>query len=154
MFTLDKVPPEQDLVLLATGTGLAPYMSVIRTELVAGLKRKFIVAHGARMSSDLGYRGELEGLSRQWPNVVYAAAITRPCKDPTWSGHTGRLQELFHRGVLDELAGERISPRRFDVFLCGHPGMIETVGALMAERGFVKGTARDPGNLHVEEYWK
>lgn len=143
MFTLDKVPPEQDLLLIATGTGLAPYMSMIRTELVGGLERRFIVAHGARLSSDLGYRGELEGLARQWPNVVYVPAITRPCKDPAWCGQTGRLQDVLQRGAIDEVAGERILPQRFDIFLCGNPGMIETVGALMAERGFVKGTVRE-----------
>jgi ferredoxin--NADP+ reductase len=154
MFTLDRVPEEQNLLLLATGTGLAPYMSMIRTELVAGIKRTFVVAHGARMSADLGYRGELEGLAREWPNVRYVPAITRPCKDPTWSGETGRLQELLQRGVLDGVAGERIAPERFDVFLCGNPGMIEAVAVLMRERGFVRGKGRDPGNMHVEEYWK
>jgi ferredoxin--NADP+ reductase len=154
MFTLDKIAPEKSLLLVATGTGLAPYMSMIRTELTANISRRFILVHGARLSSDLGYRSELEALSRQWDHVAYLPAITRPCKDPTWTGHSGRLQQLVEQGALDDAAEEHIIPERFDVFLCGNPGMIESVGALMAKRGFVKGTKRDPGTLHIEEYWK
>lgn len=154
LFTLDRVPPGRDLLLLATGTGLAPYMSMIRTELAAGLKRRFLIAHGARVQADLGYRAELEELASCRPEVAYLPAVTRGGNDPSWRGHTGRLQDLLERGVLDEVAGGRILPHRFHVFLCGNPGMIETVGAVMAKRGFVRDTPRAPGTLHAESYWR
>ena len=154
LFTLDRVPPGQDLLLLATGTGLAPYMSMIRTEPAAGSNRRFIIAHGARLQADLGYRAELETLARRRSNVAYVPTVTRGGDDPAWRGHTGRLQDLLARRILDDIVGRSILPPGFDVFLCGNPGMIEAVGALMTERGFVRDTPRAPGNLHMEEYWR
>ena len=62
LFTLDKVAPGKAVVLIATGTGLAPYISMRRTMLIEDAQRKFVVLHGARYSWDLGYRAELENL--------------------------------------------------------------------------------------------
>ncbi|MCP4569333.1 MAG: hypothetical protein GY841_17300 [FCB group bacterium] len=59
MLSLDAVPAEFNVVLIATGTGVAPYMSMIRTEISGGLNRRFAVIHGARHSSDLDYHSEL-----------------------------------------------------------------------------------------------
>ena len=53
MFTLDQVPADQNVVLVATGTGLAPYMSMIRTELTTSCRRRFAIIHGARHSGKL-----------------------------------------------------------------------------------------------------
>src|SRR5664279_3756914 len=59
MFTIDRIPPGRAVLLIATGTGLAPYMSMLRTLLVNDSSRPFVVLHGARYSWDLGYRGGL-----------------------------------------------------------------------------------------------
>ena len=64
VFTLDRVPPGKAVVFIATGTGLAPYISMLRTMLVNETQRRFVVLHGARFGWDLGYRGELESLAR------------------------------------------------------------------------------------------
>ncbi|MEY4004852.1 MAG: hypothetical protein RLZZ221_948, partial [Verrucomicrobiota bacterium] len=71
LFTLDRVAPGKSVVLVATGTGLAPYISMLRTMLISDATRKFVVLHGSRYSWDLGYRGELESLARIRPNFTY-----------------------------------------------------------------------------------
>jgi ferredoxin--NADP+ reductase len=153
LFTLDRVAPGKSVVLIATGTGLAPYVSMLRTMLIADTARKFVVLHGARCSWDLGYRGELESLARIRSNFTYIPSITRPEQDPHFSGLAGRIQKLLEQGVVEQLSGVRLDPAETDVFLCGNPEMITHVKTLLESRGFTKDHGKQSGTMHVEEYW-
>jgi ferredoxin--NADP+ reductase len=152
VFTLDKAPGKH-ILMIGTGTGLAPYMSMLRSELVCGGPRQFVIVHGARYSWDLGYRAELTGLARHCPNFHYMPVITRPQEDTTWRGRSGYLQNLIASGAIEEETGLELTPDNFDIFLCGNPGMIETVIELALARGFVRDKGHDIGTLHTEEYW-
>jgi len=153
VFTLDRIPPGHHALLVATGTGLAPYMSMLRSELSDGGPRCFVVIHGARISADLGYRKEISALARQYTLLTYIPAVSRPHEDPTWSGRSGYLQDVLLSGIIEERAGRVVSPEHFHVFLCGNPKMIEAATARLIDRGFVKDKPREPGTLHTEEYW-
>lgn len=153
VFTLDKVERSKNVLMIATGTGLAPYMSMIRTNLECLGDRKFVVVHGARYSWDLGYRAELTVLARHCPGLTYIPVITRPKDDVTWQGRSGYLQSIITSQVVEEECGLDLTPDNFHVFLCGNPGMIETVISLLTERGFVRDKGHDIGTLHTEEYW-
>ena len=153
VFTLDRVPPAKAIVLIATGTGLAPYISMLRTMLVSETQRRFVVLHGARFGWDLGYRGELESLARLRPNFTYLPSITRPEQDPSFHGHTGRVQALLEKGLIEKESGVALEPAQADVFLCGNPDMIKAVKLMLEGRGFDSGQPGKPGNIHVEEYW-
>jgi ferredoxin/flavodoxin---NADP+ reductase len=153
VFTLDRVSPDKAVVLIATGTGLAPYISMLRTMLVKETQRRFVVLHGARFGWDLGYRGELESLARLRPNFTYLPGITRPDQDPSFRGHTGRIQTLLEQGVVEKESGVALDPSQAEVFLCGNPDMIKAVKAMLEVRGFNTGQPGKPGTIHVEEYW-
>jgi len=153
LFTMDRVPPGKAVLLVATGTGLAPYMSMLRTLLIGDAERKFIVLHGARCSWDLGYRAELESLARLRPNLVYIPSITRPEQDPHFRGQTGRIQKLLELGVVENQAATRLDPAEMDVFLCGNPDMITQVKTFLEGRGFKPDHGKEVGTIHVEEYW-
>ena len=153
MFTLDRVPTDKAVLLVATGTGLAPYVSMLRTMLIRETERRFVVLHGARVSWDLGYRAELESLTRLRPNFTYVPTILQPDQDPHFRGQTGLIQTLLEHGVVERLAGLPLDPTRMDAFLCGNPGMIMAVKALLQARGFTPDHGKQPGTIHVEEYW-
>lgn len=153
VFTLDKVAPEKAVILIATGTGLAPYISMLRTMLVNDGQRRFVVLHGARYSYDLGYRGELESLARLRPNFTYIPSITRPDQDPHFIGYTGRIQTLVEQGVLEKESGVTLDPARAEVFLCGNPDMVKIVSEMLAKKGFAGKGGAGPATIHVEEYW-
>jgi len=153
LFTLDRVPADKAAVLIATGTGLAPYMSMLRTLLMTETQRRFVVLHGARFSWDLGYRGELESLARLRPNFTYIPSITRPDQDPNFRGHSGRIQALLEQGVIEQSSGAPLDPAQAEVFLCGNPEMVQTVKALLEARGFRADHGKDLGTIHLEEYW-
>jgi ferredoxin--NADP+ reductase len=152
VFTLDKAPGKH-ILMIGTGTGLAPYMSMLRSELVCGSERKFVVVHGARYSWDLGYRTELVGLARHCDNFKYIPVITRPADDVTWRGRSGYLQNLIASGAIEEEAGLALTPDNFDIFMCGNPGMIESIIGWAEARGFTRDKGHDIGTLHTEEYW-
>ena len=153
VFTLDRVPPGKAVILIATGTGLAPYISMLRTMLVNDTQRRYVVLHGARFSWDLGYRGELETLARLRPNFTYIPSITRQDQDPGFRGQVGRIQALLEQGVVEREAGLELDPALADVFLCGHPDMINSVKGMLAARGFTPDHGKQTGTIHVEEYW-
>jgi ferredoxin--NADP+ reductase len=153
IFTLDRVAPDKSVILIATGTGLAPYISMLRTMLMHETQRKFVVLHGARYSWDLGYRGELESLARLRPNFTYIPSITRPDQDPHFHGRTGRIQTVLEEGAVEKDSGVALDPAQADVFLCGNPEMVKVVKAQLEAKGFAVGDSKNPGNIHVEEYW-
>lgn len=153
VFTLDRVPPEKSVILIATGTGLAPYISMLRTMLVKETQRRFVVLHGARYGWDLGYRGELESLARIRPNFTYIPSITRPDQDQHFHGRSGRIQTLVEQGVIEAASGVGLNPAQAEVFLCGNPEMVKSVQDLLAVKGFTTSHGKESGTIHVEEYW-
>lgn len=154
MFTLSDVPEDKNVVLIATGTGLAPYMSMLRTHLSVDTWRRYAVLHGARHSWDLGYRAELATMQQLCPSFIYIPQISRPRNEHIqWNGFTGYVQDLWTGGPLDERWGNHPDPSDTHVFLCGNPLMCDDMMALLEAEGFKEHTRRRPGDVHVERYW-
>lgn len=154
MFTLADIPEEQNAVLIATGTGVAPYMSMLRTEAASGLKRRFAVIHGADRSYDLGYHSELSTLDMVCPTFSYLPILAKPEAEPVpWSGQKGFAQDLWKSGVIENAWGIRPTPENTHVFLCGNPLMIQNMTAALEPEGFVTHTKKQPGQIHTEQYF-
>jgi ferredoxin--NADP+ reductase len=154
LFTMREVPKDAHVVMVATGTGLAPYMSMIRTEMVCGGPRRFAVLHGARHSWDLGYQSELFTTQRLCRNFTYIPTVSRPADEPVrWTGHTGYVQALWRSGVLERAWELRPTPENTHIFLCGSPGMIDEMTKLLQDEGFKVHEKSAPGQIHVERYW-
>lgn len=154
MFTLDMIEGEPNILLIGTGTGLAPYMSMLRTHLVCGEARKFGIIHGARHSWDLGYRSELITLKHMCSNMTYLPIISRPKNEVTpWGGLTGYVQDAWESPVLEKNWGGKPSPEDTHIFLCGGPTMIEHMISKLEAAGFLEHTRKNPGNIHAERYW-
>lgn len=153
IFTLDQVPENKNVVLIATGTGLAPYMSMLTSELTCGSPRLYAVLHGAYHSWDLGYRSELLAMQHMCSNFTYKATIDRPEDEPVkWTGCVGWVQDLWKQGFVDEAWGFHPTPENTDIFLCGNPGMIDEMVELLFDEGYREHSPREPGEIHVERY--
>ncbi len=153
-FTLQKVPEDANIVLVATGTGLSPCMGIIRSHLDPDSKRKFALIQGARHSSELGYRSELDALGRICENFTYINTISRPDDEPVpWSGHSGYVQEIWQSGMIAEIWGFEPTPENTHVFASGSPAMCETMAEIMVESGYTEQTFKEAGQFHIERFW-
>jgi ferredoxin-NADP reductase len=131
-------------LLVASGTGLAPFMSMIETLRDRGQTRDLVLLHGVSHDFDLAWRSQLEELaaSGAFP-VRYAGTVSRPQNCPNWTGLTGRVEAIVE-GQLDQ---HRLTPEDTTIYLCGNPDMIEAVEAMAAARGF------PPEQVRKELYW-
>jgi ferredoxin/flavodoxin---NADP+ reductase len=153
-FTFDHVPEDASVVLVATGTGLAPYVSMLCTHLRFGTQRRVAILHGVRNSWDLGYRSTLMTMQHLRSNVTYVPVISRPAGEPApWAGATGHVQDAWKGPALAQAWGARPTPKDTHVFLCGSPHMIDDMARFLASEGFREHTDDVPGEVHVERYW-
>jgi len=152
MFTLDQVSEERNVVLIATGTGVAPYMSMLRSN---ALRRKgrIMVIHGAANSWDLGYSSELKLLASMFPNFSYYPTITEPKNEPTgWEGDTRFIREIWEDDFAQKQWKISPSPEDTEFFLCGNPRMVDGMKESLAKDGFTEHKRKEPGQIHAEEF--
>lgn len=153
-FTLDDIPEDKNLVMVATGTGLAPFMSMIRTFMNPDFKRHVTILHGVRYPWDLAYRGELLSMARSTGKITYIPTVSRAKKnDIPWSGEHGYVQRLWSEGVVKQQLGYDPTPDDTHFMLCGSPNMIEDLIEELKVDGFKVHTKKEPGQVHFEKYW-
>lgn len=152
-FTMEEIPPGKDLVMVSTGTGIAPFVSMLRTHRGQDRWRRFILINGTRQSADLGYCEELESIEREDDSVTYIPLVTREPDGSDWEGLRGRVQTVLEPDRFKKLVGTPLDPGQCHVFLCGNPAMIDAVEQMLKAQGFVTDDRDAPGNLHFERYW-
>lgn len=152
-FTLHGVPEGKDLVMVATGTGLAPYISMLKTYRGTGRWRRFVLIHGVRLCRDLGYVEELERIAAEDPSFVFIPSCTREPEGSDWKGVRGRVTHLFEPATFEKAAGFALRAGEAHVFLCGNPDMLNQVEAMLHGQGLVTQTRKQPGDIHLERYW-
>jgi ferredoxin--NADP+ reductase len=138
-FTLNREKRRNHL-LLCTVTGVAPFVSYIRTLARDARDNKFPEGHrlflleGASRSWEFGYLEELKRIADEVPWLKYVPTVSRPWEDPKWTGEVGRVDDLIRKYThLWELTPETTS-----AYLCGHPKMIENGGGILARSGWTK----------------
>ncbi len=146
-FTLEHTVGADDRrlkIFIAAGTGLAPFVSIVRSRLLRDPEadlRDLVLLHGASYPEDLGYREELEAARSR--GLHYAVTISRPKQRPDWQGDRGRVEDYVLPERLEELEKRvglepgGLGPRRAVVYICGLQGTIGASIERLAERGFV-----------------
>jgi len=151
VFRLAETPENQDIVMIATGTGMAPYLSFLRSYLTDRPESKMAIIQGAAKQWDLGYYSELTFLENSFKNFAYLPTLTEA--DQTWNGHQFWIEEMLEKDLLMDEAGITIDPEKTHFFLCGNPKMVENVSGWLFKKGYTKHSRKIPGALHVEEFW-
>jgi ferredoxin--NADP+ reductase len=152
---LDNLLPGRTLYLLATGTGLAPFMSIIRDLDTYEKNEKVVLVHGCRQIAELAY-GEkitqalpkheyLGGLIRD--KLIYYPTVTRePFR------HRGRVTDLITSGQLFNDTGlPPFDAEQDRAMLCGSPQMLQDMKNLLEDRGFVEGSSGKPASYVIEK---
>jgi Flavodoxin reductases (ferredoxin-NADPH reductases) family 1 len=152
--TLARFTPADDLWLIASGTGLSAYLSMLRDPATWRDYKRIFVVHGVRTGDELAYRDALEQ-PRDFPGMTPGQLVYLPVasREALPGKPVARLTTLLADGRLEALAGAALDPERSRVMLCGNPGMVADARKLLAARGFAPGRRGVPGNLAVENYW-
>jgi ferredoxin--NADP+ reductase len=146
--------PGKRLYLLSTGTGLAPFMSMIRDPEIYDQYEHVILAHGVRVASELGYadyiKHELpqhEYLGEQiQKQLLYYPTVTREPFE-----NQGRLTDLLEIGKLtSDLGMPLLDPEHDRVMICGNQAMLDELVALLKARGFREGKSHEQGHYTIE----
>ncbi|HEX3852722.1 MAG TPA: ferredoxin--NADP reductase [Polyangiaceae bacterium] len=146
--------PGKRLYLLSTGTGLAPFMSMIRDPETYEQYEHVILAHGVRTTSELGYadyiRHELpqhEYLGEQvQKQLLYYPTVTREAFE-----NQGRLTDLIDTGKLTADVGmPELNPEHDRVMICGNPSMLDELVSRLEARGFREGKSHEAGHYTIE----
>lgn len=150
-FTLAKTPEAKELWLMATGTGLAPYIAMLRTDEPWKRYSKIVVVHGVRLAQDLAYTAEFETFTNAHPDqFVYIPALTRESAEGALEG---RIPGLLKSGVLEEAAGCQMTAENSVVMLCGNPAMLDDMEAYLETRQMKRHRSKSPGHIVLERYW-
>jgi len=151
-FTLAWVPDADDLFLVATGTGLAPFVSILRDEEVWTRFRRIVLVHGVRESSQLAYQNEFAERAKAHENrLIWVPVVSRePAAENVLHG---RVTSMLESGELEKFAGISLSDRSH-VMLCGNPEMIVDMTALLEARGLRRHRQRKPGHVTSEKFWE
>jgi len=154
----DGTIDERTLVLVASGTGLAPFVSYVLHLKAMGSKRRIALLHGARNAKELGYRDLFERLAKEG-TLIYLPTISRPSEPGSegWIGHTGRVESLLvpkgdGMSALESALGiNRISPSDTFFHICGYSGTIDNVIAILQPLGFVSNrNKRQDGSFDIK----
>jgi ferredoxin--NADP+ reductase len=150
IFTLETVEPAETLWLLATGTALGVYLSILRSREPWDLFERVVLVHGVRQASDLTYGETLAGIAeRRGERFKFVPAVSRETVPDALSG---RITDLLTGGGLEATVGAAIDRHTSHVMLCGNSAMIKDAKLILEERGLARHKRHAPGQYTTEQY--
>ncbi|OOG28771.1 ferredoxin--NADP(+) reductase [Thioalkalivibrio denitrificans] len=149
-FTLSELPDADILWLMATGTAIGPYLSMLRTDTPWKRFKRVVLVHAVRTADELTYRDVIEGFRDHGRQFSFVPFVSR-------EAHPGALPGRVPAAIRDESLERRVdlplSPDTSQVMLCGNPEMVRDATEVLKERGMRKNRRRTPGHITTEHYW-
>ena len=154
--TTDRFEAGRDLWMLATGTGLAPFLSILHDFETWERYENLVLVQSVRTQQELAYEDLIRGFEHSEyyaefaHKLRYLRIVTR---EPVPGTLRDRVTKLLASGVLEENVGLRLDHDRSRIMLCGNPEMVEDSRSILTGRGFRVSRRGEPGHLAVENYW-
>lgn len=154
--TISGFTPGKDLWLLASGTGLGPFLSILRDPTTWQTYDNLVLVHSVRHADELAYCDEIESiphedlLAASSAQLRYMPVVTRD----HWPGAlTARIPQLMADGRLEQAAGVKLDLQRSRIMVCGNPQMARELRGQLLARNFRPNQRGAPGQLAFENYW-
>ena len=149
--TLDEVPPGEHLWMLATGTALGPFLSILGTGAPWQRFERVVLVHAVRRAEELSYQEQIRALLARHPGqFVFVPVVSREDSDFALGG---RIPKAIEDGRLEARAGIKLEAKASRLMVCGNPAMVADTVHALERRGLKKHRRRDPGQISVENYW-
>jgi ferredoxin--NADP+ reductase len=150
-FTLKQVPAGRDLWLLATGTGVAPFLSIIKSAEVWEKFAQVILVYAVRQWDDIAYSELIEDTKAQYGDrFTFVPFVSREKVEGSIHGH---IPACLSNGTIERVAGRELSLQHSQFMLCGNPGMVQDALQALEQRGFVRSVDGQSGQITLEAYW-
>ncbi len=148
---LDEVPQAKHLWLMATGTGVGPFLSILDTAEPWQRFERVVLVYAVRTLAELSYQSRIAAVqAAHGEQFVFIPFISRERTDFSMDG---RIPQAIQDGSLEARAGISFSTENSQIILCGNPAMIEDSQKALSELGLRKHRRREPGQITVESYW-
>lgn len=154
--TTDRFQGGKDLWMLSTGTGLAPFLSMLWDIENWRQYENLILVHSVRVAAELAYRDTIEAFNRHelfrefGPKLKYVPIVTREAREKTLDA---RITTVIADGRLEAASGVALDLERSRIMICGNPEMVSETRKLLSGRGFRTSRRAEPGQMAVENYW-
>ena len=150
LLTLKQLAPASKLFLIATGTGVGPFLSILKTTEVWQQFKQVSLVHAVRFAEELSYAESIASLKNAHPaQFHYQPIVSREAAPDTLSG---RIPKLIENNQLEQALG-MIIDEDSQILLCGNPEMVQEATNVLTQRGLSRHTRRDPGHISIEKYW-
>lgn len=148
---LSEIPDASALWMLATGTAVGPFLSILNSALAWERFEYLVLAHAVRRAEELSYSEDIARLVQYGGGRLrFAPFVSREDAD---GAIRGRIPAALESGALQERAGLDISPADTQFMICGNPQMVKDTTAVLQARGFERNRRRKPGHITMENYW-
>lgn len=150
-FSVSEVRPADVLWCLATGTGIGPFLSILRTPEPWEKFGRIVLVHAVRFAEELTYRDVIAAIGAAHPGAFTAIPVVSRSAHP--DALAGRIPELIRDGRLEARAGLALAAENSHAMLCGNPAMVADTQAVLEARGLRRHRRKEPGHITVETYW-
>lgn len=151
-FVLEEIPECRTLWMLATGTAIGPYLSILQEGRDLARFDHIVLVHAARYARDLSYLPLMQQLQRQFNGKLKIQTVVS--RETVPGSLTGRVPALIESGALEAAVGLTMDADSSHIMLCGNPQMVRDTQQLLKEsREMRKHLRRKPGHITSEHYW-
>jgi ferredoxin--NADP+ reductase len=148
--TASEIPPAPHLWMVATGTGIGPFLAILKSAPVWDKFEKVVLCYSVSYAGELAYRDVIEKIAAQHPDqFCFVPIVTR---EPVEGALGYRVPTIMADGSLEAFTGLTINGDNSHVMMCGSSDMITDVSAALVARGMHKHRRRDPGHFTTEKY--
>lgn len=148
--TINEVPEVDHLWLMATGTGVGPFLSSLKTEEPWQRFKKIVLGYSVRLAEELSYTETISRLLEEHPDQMeFVPFVTR---EVTEGAFNSRITTAIESGELEKRVGLSLDPETSHIMMCGNSDMIQSVSSLLESRGMRRHRRREPGHITTEKY--
>jgi len=151
-FVLEEVPDCETLWMLATGTAIGPYLSILQEGKDLERFKNLVLVHAVRYAADLSYLPLMLELQKRYEGKLRIQTVVS--RETLPGSLTGRVPALIDSGALEKAVGLPMDAQTSHVMLCGNPQMVRDTQQLLKDtRQMAKHLRRRPGHITAEHYW-
>lgn len=152
VFTLQEVKDADTLWMLATGTALGAFLSMLGTAEPWKRFKNIVLVHAVRLEPELTHQETIQALlSTHSDQLKYVPFVSREASEMALAG---RIPAAIVDGRLEQKSGFTLTPETSQVMICGNPHMVKDTSEVLLEKNFKKNLRKDPGHITIENYWK